>query len=93
MQQRVCLSLQPARGSLQAAALPQDGAICPQLRNLDGALQTVNLKQRSEYSKDISCFWMCLNRKWLIVERVEKREDSVENNKYATSVEHKDKLL
>lgn len=93
MQQHVCLSLQPARGRLQASVLPRDGVICLQLRNLDGALQAVNLKQRSEYTKDISSFWMCLNRTWLIIVRAEKRDDSVKNNKYATSVEHKYKLL
>lgn len=64
-------------GSLEAplrgAVLPQDGAICPKLRNLADTFHTVNLKQKSEYSKNISCFWMCLNKARLLAESRRKR--------------------
>lgn len=67
----------PPGGSLEAplqgAALPQDGAICPKLRNLADTFHTVNLKQKSEYGKNTSCFWMCLNKTWLLAESRWKR--------------------
>lgn len=61
--------LQPPEGSPEAAA----SAELPQLPNLAETFHTVNLKQKCEYGKNISCFWMCLNKTRLLAESRQER--------------------